>query len=80
MAAEKTKTEPKVEEPKTVKIMIPKTTERQADVVVGINGYITKIQRGVEVEVSQAVYEVIQNSMKMDQLALERREAMKKSK
>lgn len=73
MAAEKTKTEA----PETFKIKLPKTAEKQSDVVVAINGMTTQIQRGVEVEVSRAVYEVLQNSERMDQLALERREAIK---
>lgn len=73
MAAEKTKTEA----PKKVRIKLPKTRDKQADVVVAINGFTTVIQRGVEVEVSEPVYEVLQNSEKMDQLALERREAIR---
>ena len=73
MAAEKTKTEA----PKTYRIKLPKTREKQADAVVAINGFTTVIQRGVEVEVSAPVYEVLQNSEKMDQLALEKREELR---
>lgn len=72
--------EAKAEAPKTYTIKLPKTAEKQADVVVAINGFTTVIQRGVEVEVSEPIYQVLQNSEKMDQLALERREAIKSRK
>lgn len=51
-------------------ITLPLTKDKQDDVPVGINGYITKIQRGVPVRVSAAVYEVLKNSEKMDTLAV----------
>lgn len=57
-------------------IELPLTDEKQDDMTVCINGYITKIQRGVQVKVSAAVYEVLQNSKNMDKLALERRKAL----
>ena len=80
--------EPKEVEPKAKKsitglydketyiIKIPLSQEKQDDVTVGINGELTKIQRGVEVEVSAAVYEVLQNMERMDQLAFERRKKL----
>lgn len=72
--AEKTKTE--VIKKDTHKITLPLTDDKQDDVVVIINGMSTVIQRGVEVEVSQAVYEVLKNQETMDMLALKRRRAL----
>ena len=54
-------------------ITIPLTAENQEDVTVGINGFYTKIQRGVPVEVSADVYEVLMNMQNMDNLAIRRR-------
>ena len=56
----------------TYKIMLPLTKELQDDVFVGINGKSYQLQRGVEVEVNRAVYEVLLNSQKMDNLAIAR--------
>lgn len=56
----------------TYKIMLPLTKELQDDVFVGINGKTYQIKRGVEVEVNRAVYEVLVNSQKMDNLAIAR--------
>jgi|GEM_PF-748025 len=56
----------------TYKIMLPLTKELQDDVFVGINGKTYQLQRGVEVEVNRAVYEVLLNSQKMDNLAIAR--------
>ncbi len=58
------------------KITLPISDKKQDDVVVIINGETTQIQRGVEVEVSAGVYEVLKNSEKMDTLALRRRKAL----
>lgn len=58
---------------KTYKVTLPLTSEKMDDVTVIINGFVTKIQRGVEVEVSEPVYEVLKNSERMDNLALRRR-------
>lgn len=58
------------------KITLPLTSEKQDDVTVVINGKATKIQRGEQVEVSAAVYEVLMNSEKMDSLAIRRRNAI----
>jgi type IV secretory pathway VirB9-like protein len=52
------------------------TEEKQNDVNVIINGEVTQIKRGEEVEVSAAVYEVLKNSERMDALALKRRKAL----
>lgn len=60
----------------TYKITLPLTEEKQDDVIVIINGYSTQIQRGVEVEVSAEVYEVLKNQEKMDRLAFVRRKAL----
>jgi hypothetical protein len=57
-------------------VELPLTDEKQDDVTVCINGTITKIQRGVRVKVSAAVYEVLQNSKNMDALAFQRRKAL----
>lgn len=56
----------------TVKVKLPLTREKQDDVFVSVNGRNMKIQRGVEVEIPLAFYEVLQNSETMDTLALER--------
>ena len=60
-------------ERKTQIITLPLTTDKQEDVTVGINGFYTKIQRGVPVEVSADVYEVLMNMQNMDNLAIRRR-------
>ena len=57
-------------------VTIPLTSEKQDDLTVCVNGKITKIQRGVPVTVSAAVYEVIKNSENMDNLAIRRRMAL----
>lgn len=75
--AKKTEEVKKPEEPKstniykeeTYDITLPITRGEDDEVTVLINGECTKIQRGVQVTVSAAVYEVLQNTMKMDNLA-----------
>jgi hypothetical protein len=57
-------------------VTLPLTSEKQDDVTVGVNGEITKIQRGEPVKVSAAVYEVLMNSERMDNLAIKRRSAL----
>lgn len=57
-------------------ITLPLTSEKQDDVTVSVNGEITKIQRGEPVKVSAAVYEVLMNSERMDNLAIKRRAAL----
>lgn len=56
-------------------ITLPLTSEKQDDVPVSINGKTWLIKRGEEVTVPGPVYEVLMNSMKMDQLALKRQRA-----
>lgn len=64
-----------------VKIMLPLTREKQDDVFVGFNGRNWHIQRGVEVEVPPVVKEILDNSERMDTIALNRvREISSKSK
>lgn len=62
----------------TVKITLPLTREKQADVFVGYNGQNFLLQRGVELEVPVAVYEILQNSERMDSLALTRQRELHK--
>ena len=59
-------------------IMLPISEEEHDDVWVCINGKSTYIKRGVTVEVNDDVYEVLQNSMNMKQVALERSIALAK--
>ncbi len=59
-------------------IMLPISEEEHDDVWVCINGKSTYIKRGVTVEVNDDVYEVLQNSMHMKQVALERSIALAK--
>ena len=54
-------------------ITLPLTSEKQDDVTVGVNGFFTKIKRGEPVKVSAAVYEVLMNMERMDNLAIKRR-------
>lgn len=56
----------------TYDITLPISQGEDDEVTVLVNGECTKIQRGVPVTVSAAVYEVLQNSMKMDSLAYQR--------
>lgn len=58
--------------PKMYHITLPLTRENQADVFVSVNGRSMKIQRGKDVVVDEAVYEILKNSERMDALALER--------
>lgn len=78
--ADKGKKTKKTEAPKSTnlydkesyEITLPITQGEDDEVTVLVNGECTKIQRGVTVTVSAAVYEVLQNSMKMDNLAYQR--------
>ena len=65
MKAQAEKQEPEQTGPKMVKIKIPKTKEEKEDVFVSVNFRTYQIQRGVEVEVPDFVYEVLQNREKM---------------
>ena len=62
---------------KMVKIRLPLTREKQADVFVGINGKTWLLKRGQDIEVPESVAEVLANSERMDTLALERSQAAK---
>jgi len=54
-------------------ITLPLSRDRQDDVTVIVNGMVYKIQRGEEVTVPAAVYEVLMNSEKMRREAFKRR-------
>ena len=62
--------------PKMVKVKLRKDREHQDDVTVGLNGEMFRIKRGVEVEVPEGVKEILDNSEKMDDLAMERSMAL----
>lgn len=55
-----------------VTVQLPLTREKQDDVFVGLNGQTWKIKRGEPVEVPKAVKEILDNSERMDRLALQR--------
>ena len=50
---------------KTVTVRIPRLNPKQEDVFVSVNNYTCMIQRGVEVEVSAAVAEVLRHQEEM---------------
>lgn len=62
--------------PKMVKVKLRKDREHQEDFTVGLNGEMFRIKRGVEVEVPEGVKEILDNSERMDELALERSMAL----
>lgn len=51
---------------------------KKDDVMVGINGMNYQIKRGEKVKVPAAVYEILENSRKMDSLAFRRTQEMAK--
>lgn len=55
---------------KSYTITLPIKKDDKSDVTVIVNGKVTIIKRGVEVEVSPEVYEILKNSERMDQLAI----------
>lgn len=59
-----------------VKVFIPKTRKDEPDAYVCINGKGTLIKRGIEVEVSQEVAEVLKHSQRSDAIAMEYIEKM----
>ena len=77
MAAAK-ETKPGLYTEDTYEVELPISKENQSDVTVGINGKVYRIQRGKKVKVPAAVYEVLMNSMKMDNLAIQRSLEMQK--
>ena len=60
----------------TTTIKLRKDREHQDDVTVGLNGEMFRIKRGVEVEVPEGVKEILDNTERMDELALERSMAL----
>lgn len=54
---------------KTVKIRIPRTDPKQADVFVSVNNYNCLIKRGTEVEVPDFVAEVLRHQEEMMEVA-----------
>lgn len=78
-AAETAETEavPKAAEPqeKTVKLRLPKTKELKEPVWVRVNERKWLIQRGVEVEVPECVYEVLKHSEEMQEIIMAFEEA-----
>ena len=62
--------------PKMVKVKLRKDREHQDDVTVGLNGEMFRIKRGVEVEVPEGVKEILDNTERMDELALDRSMAL----
>ena len=86
MAEKKTTTEKPVDDGRTalanpyneemVTIKLFKGTGKYAeDVFVSRNGYTYIIKRGEEVKVPKGIAEILENMEKMDNLAIERREA-----
>lgn len=69
-------TKPEETKPKMVKVLLRKDRDHQDDVPVGLNGYMYLIKRGVEVEVPEGVKEILDNTERMDTLALEKRMAL----
>lgn len=69
-------TKPEETKPKMVKVLLRKDRDHQDDVTVGINGHMYRIKRGVEVEVPEGVKEILDNTERMDTLALEKRMAL----
>ena len=55
------------EKPEKVIVRLFKDNERyKDDVIVGLNGRLYQIQRGIDVEVPAGVAEILNNSMKQD--------------
>lgn len=63
-------------EPVTVKLSL--TRDKQDDVFVGLNGRTLKIRRGEPVDIPRWAYNIIQDSVDMDELALKRRSNLQK--
>lgn len=64
---------------KKVKIKLPLTRQDKDDVVVGINGKLYQIKRGVEVSVPEYVAKVLERKEKMLEIAMEYEEEMTKN-
>jgi len=65
---------------KKVTIRIPRTRADQEDVFVSVNNYTCMIQRGVEVEVSEAVAEVLRHREEMLETIMRFEQAAGKSR
>lgn len=61
------------------KVTVPLSEKDDSDLTIIVNGKTYKIQRGVEVVMPRAVYEVYQNMLRMDTLALKRRRALEEA-
>ena len=55
----------KTNEPKMVKIRIPKTKEKKEDVFVSVNNYTCIVKRGCDVQVPEFVAEVLKHQEEM---------------
>ena len=76
---EEVKAEPKAKakEEKLVSIMIPLVPGEDPEETVIINGYVTKIKKGEQVEVKPNVAEVLANKYQQQKLAAKNREKFK---
>lgn len=64
---EETKVEETIKSEEKVVVHLFKDNERyKDDVIVGLNGRLYQIQRGIDVEVPAGVAEILNNSMKQD--------------
>ena len=59
-----------------VTVKLPKSRDKKDDVFVSVNGMNYKIKRGEKVEIPRYVAAVLEHSEKMDELAIERSDAM----
>lgn len=75
--AEEVKAEPEAEEEKLVSVMIPLIPGEDPIETVIINGYITQIKKGEQVEVKPNVAEVLANKYQQQKLAQKNREKFK---
>lgn len=76
-AATKKKAEGKADEgQELVTVKLPKSRDKKDDVFVSVNGMNYKIKRGEKVEIPRYVAAVLEHSEKMDELAIERSDAM----
>lgn len=64
-----------MENNKSYTIKLPLTRNEKEDVFVGVNGRTWSIKRGVEVEVPECVFEVLERREKMLSQAMEYEEA-----
>ena len=74
---EEVETEPKAEKEELVTIMIPLVPGEDPIETVIINGYITQIKKGEQVQVKPNVAEVLANKYQQQKLAQKNREKFK---